>query len=291
MTNRSRVPKGVSTGGRYAAESRGEDFSVQLASKPWSPPEKRYADTTLEHPLEAYEVGQRLDDQGRINGLVPVDMEELSGHDDDRDTKVGNKLAENGGGHLKDFQYQPRGVDSQGRILMEVSANADELIDRSFGPDDLSKFDQGLSESRLISLDRLPSHVNIADGSQWVATGNDSMHDLRSVPPLPKEISAETFSLDFDDDGNPMASVELDSGEYLYAYARDDGYGGIETRSNAQSGEVETGLPPEALGQTLIHLESVAYNQMAIEREAVAMLRQNKSFMSKAQQVAVAGQQ
>lgn len=290
MTHRNRVSEGVKEGGQFAKEQRSEDSSVRLASKPWSPPaETRYADAVLDRPLEPYEVGRRMDRSGRIAGLVPVDVDDLAGSTDERNNVLSDRLTLGGRGYLMDLDCKPRGVDSQGRILMEVSANTDDLFDRGFDDDGRAQFDQGLREPRMAALNELPEG-NFANGAAWVS-GDSAAWGLKPVPPLPKEIRAETFSLDFDDDGNPMASVELDSGEYLYAYARDDGYGGIETRSNAQSGEVETGLPPEVQGQTLIHLESVAYNQMAIEREAVAMLRQNKSFMSKAQQVAVAGQQ
>lgn len=284
MNDRNRVQKGVSTGGQFAQEARSEAAGVTLTGGN-TPPVDRAPDQLLESPLTAYEVGRRIDNDYRIDGVVPVWMSEVQQGEQESDEHIAGLLAEGGDDHLDDVSYEPVGIHEDGRILMMVSANAQNLVDDGFSDEKLQQLEAGVNAGKV----RSASSYGASHFHDMSDLAGASPHVMEDVPPLPEGFSEDSVHIGEDDSGRTMVGIDLDNGEELYVWAENNAMDEIELLANTDDLTAGTGLDSETENQLLDHLKSVANNVANIERTAMSRLRANKSFKDRVRKLAYEG--
>lgn len=279
MNERKRVQKGVSTGGQFAPEARSEAAGVTLAAGNTQPLD-RDPDQLLESPLTAYEVGRRIDNDYRIDGVVPVWMSEVQQGEQGSDEHIAGLLAEGGEDHLDDVSYEPVGIHEDGRILMLVSANAQSLVDDGFSDEQLQQLEAGVNAGKVRSTSSYDRSDLTGMSDLAIPCAGARINLMEEVPPLPEGFNEDDVYIDSDDDGNPMVGIELDGDDAIFAWAKSDGFGQLAvmtSKEDLQAGG-DYGVSPEVEAQLFDYVQAAARNVAVIESEAVARLRANRSF-------------
>ncbi|GAA4034595.1 hypothetical protein GCM10023063_18400 [Arthrobacter methylotrophus] len=125
------------------AMAEAEETDADVYARILGAPANRPAGAVLDTPLSAYEIGARVDEDGRVSGLATMDMSDLIDNNiEGINDKIGNDLV--GSELLMEPNATPVEVLDGGTILMRFEGNASAIIE-GFDDEERAEYEAGRS--------------------------------------------------------------------------------------------------------------------------------------------------
>lgn len=276
--HRNRQPKGVSTGGQFAAEARSEADGVALGRRE---PAARTANEVITSPLTLHEVGRRLDGEGRVSALVALRPHQMNTDDERNADDLAERLMGEHRDAVSDIRVKPISVTEGHQVICELSADA-LLIRTQLAGDDATQFQRGRDEVRLeppVPFETAIDQTRHINGSAFLVSGGD----LESIPQLPQGFENPEFDFGYQQHtGDPEVRIRWAQGT-IHHQPSVDGYTDSATEDDF------TGVDSDTVDELRDYAWCIGKNFITLRDDAMSRLMKSEGFQDRLRELATGG--